>query len=111
MPGKNTCVHVDYGFFFIAQNDRFLSIVGMRNFQDTFKTRKRSFISAFSIYMTVPLTLEFSYSATKSQNMSRTQARLLLKSPMVLYSPGSTTESELKQKLRTFATLLANCNG
>ena len=28
----------------------------MRNFQDTFETRKRSFISAFSIYMTVPLT-------------------------------------------------------
>ena len=27
----------------------------MRNFQDTFKTRKRSFISAFSIYVTVPL--------------------------------------------------------
>ena len=28
----------------------------MRNFQDTFETRKRSFISAFSICMTVPLT-------------------------------------------------------
>ena len=27
----------------------------MRNFQDTFETRKRSFISAFSIGMTVPL--------------------------------------------------------
>ena len=27
----------------------------MRNFQDTLETRKRSFISAFSIYMTVPL--------------------------------------------------------
>ena len=27
----------------------------MRNFQNTFKTRKRSFISAFSICMTVPL--------------------------------------------------------
>ena len=27
----------------------------MRNFQDTFKWRKRSFISAFSICMTVPL--------------------------------------------------------
>ena len=27
----------------------------MRNFQDTFKTRKRSFISAFLIGMTVPL--------------------------------------------------------
>ena len=28
----------------------------MWNFQDTFETRKWSFISAFSIYMTVPLT-------------------------------------------------------
>ena len=27
----------------------------MRNFQDTFETRKRSFISAFAICMTVPL--------------------------------------------------------
>ena len=27
----------------------------MQNFQDTFKTRKRSFISTFSIRMTVPL--------------------------------------------------------
>ena len=26
----------------------------MRNFQDTFETRKRSFVSAFSICMTVP---------------------------------------------------------
>ena len=29
----------------------------MRNFQDTFETQKRSFISAFSICMTVPLNL------------------------------------------------------
>ena len=28
----------------------------MRNFQDTFEARKRSFISSFSICMTVPLT-------------------------------------------------------
>ena len=28
----------------------------MQNFQDTFKTRNRSFIGAFSICMTVPLT-------------------------------------------------------
>ena len=27
----------------------------MQNFQNTFETRKRSFISAFSICMTVPL--------------------------------------------------------
>ena len=30
-------------------------IVGMRNFQDTFKTRNRSLISAFSICMIAPL--------------------------------------------------------
>ena len=33
----------------------------MRNFQDTFETRKRSFISAFSIYMAVSLNLENSF--------------------------------------------------
>ena len=32
-----------------------LLVVEMRNLQDTFETRKRSFISAFSICMTVPL--------------------------------------------------------
>ena len=31
----------------------------MRSFQDTFKTRKRSFIGAFSIRMTVPLMFFF----------------------------------------------------
>ena len=30
-------------------------MVGMRNFQDTFETRKLSFICAFPICMTVPL--------------------------------------------------------
>ena len=30
-------------------------MIGMPNFQDTFETRKQSFISAFSICMTVPL--------------------------------------------------------
>ena len=30
----------------------------MQNFHDTFKTRKRSFVSVFSICITVPLTLE-----------------------------------------------------
>ena len=33
----------------------------MRNYQDTFETRKRSFINAFSICMTVPLNLENSF--------------------------------------------------
>ena len=31
----------------------------MRNFQDTFETLKRSFISTFSICMTVPLMTSF----------------------------------------------------
>ena len=30
----------------------------MRSFQDTFETRKRSFIRAFSVSMTVPLNVE-----------------------------------------------------
>ena len=36
----------------------------MQNFQNTFKTRKRPFISAFSIYITVPL----SNSAQNNEN-------------------------------------------
>ena len=36
----------------------------MRNFQDTFGTRKRSFISAFSIYMTVLLRANSTYIET-----------------------------------------------
>ena len=31
----------------------------MRNFQDTFETYKRTFISAFSVCMTVPLSSSF----------------------------------------------------
>ena len=31
----------------------------MRNFQETFETRKQSFISAFSIYVTVLLIAKF----------------------------------------------------
>ena len=38
----------------------------MRNFQDTFETRKRSFIGAFSICMTVPLTLKPIFSKTET---------------------------------------------
>ena len=34
-------------------------MVGVRNFQDTFETRKRSFVSPFSIYMTVLLKMVF----------------------------------------------------
>ena len=36
-------------------------IVGMQNFQDIFETRWWSFISAFSICMTVPLSWFFSF--------------------------------------------------
>ena len=32
-----------------------LQIVGMRNYQDGFETPKRSFVTAFSICMTIPL--------------------------------------------------------
>ena len=39
----------------------------MRNFQDTFETRKRLFINAFSICMTVPL--RKTQARTKSVNM------------------------------------------
>ena len=46
----------DNNFFLeVRQITAKLWIVGMRNFQDSFETRKRSFISAFSICMTVPL--------------------------------------------------------
>ena len=34
-----------------------LQLAGMQNFQDTFETLQLSFISAFSIFITVPLTL------------------------------------------------------
>ena len=35
----------------------------MQEFQDTFETYKRSFISAFSIFMTVPLNISINISA------------------------------------------------
>ena len=34
----------------------------MLHFQDTFETRKRSFISAFSVCMTVPLSIPLNFS-------------------------------------------------
>ena len=39
----------------------------MRNLQDTFETRKRSLISVFSIYMTVPssFVLEFEFKVNR----------------------------------------------
>ena len=39
----------------------------MRNFQDTFETLKQSFISAFSICMTVPLNQKLKNVFLKSQ--------------------------------------------
>ena len=39
----------------------------MRNFQDTFETRKRSFISAFSICMAVPLNLENNFCLSENR--------------------------------------------
>ena len=38
----------------------------MINFQDTFETRRRSFINAFSICMTVPLNLDTFYTLSHS---------------------------------------------
>ena len=48
-------------------------IVGMRNFHDNFKTPKRSFISAFSICMTVPLTYKFAGEQENIQNTLHTE--------------------------------------
>ena len=42
----------------------------MRNFQDTFETRKRSFINAFSICMTVPSKYQ-----TKRKNSHRIELK------------------------------------
>ena len=45
----------------------------MQNFQGNFKTRKRSFISAFSVYMTVPLDKQNQH---KTHNNPNTKAHL-----------------------------------
>ena len=39
----------------------------MRNFQDTLETRKRSFISTFSICMTVPLIKIFMFNSLQTE--------------------------------------------
>ena len=41
--------------FIVCPLYRDSTVVGMPNFQDTFKTRKQSFISAFSICIIAPL--------------------------------------------------------
>ena len=43
----------------------------MPNFQDTFETRKRLFISAFSVYMTAPLTERIKLLKDKHQNLEK----------------------------------------
>ena len=43
----------------------------MRNFQDTFETRKRSFISVFSICMTAPLRVSSVSLSKFAENFSR----------------------------------------
>ena len=53
----------------------------MRNFQDTFETRKRSFISAFSIYLTVPLT-----SSTSRKNPTLVQKNQIFEMKIVSYN-------------------------
>ena len=61
----------------------------MRNFQDTFETRKRSFFSAFSICMTVPLIsnhrLYFSTRSTFSVKQQQIQKMILLILRFVLH--------------------------
>ena len=47
----------------------------MRNFQDTFETRKRSFISAFSICTTVPLIMTKSLGSDKNYNHRKIRLR------------------------------------
>ena len=49
----------------------------MRNFQDTFETRKRSFISAFSICMTVPLRRNADLSVTRARGENKYRHKLL----------------------------------
>ena len=51
----------------------------MRNFQDNFETRKRLFISAFSVSMTVPLTRY----ACKNFASRTTRSHLLLRKDKV----------------------------
>ena len=52
-------------------------MVGIQNFQDTLETRKRSFISAFSISLTVPLRNELIKLPVKSFPMTKSQMSLL----------------------------------
>ena len=44
-------------------------MVGIQNFNDTFDTRKRSFISAFSICMTIPL-IDSSQTSSSEQTIN-----------------------------------------
>ena len=47
----------------------------MRNFQVTLETRKRSFISASSICMTVPLSMSFDFNAAYGFHAFQVQQR------------------------------------
>ena len=50
----------------------------MRNFQDTFETRKRSFIIALSNYMTVPLIVHNLYKLSElNERVESVQMKLL----------------------------------
>ena len=55
----------------------------MRNFQDTFESRKQSFINAFSIRMTVPLKIEFSLFFEKHVYFKGTTFTFLNKHPQL----------------------------
>ena len=41
----------------------------MRSFPDTFETRKQSFISAFSVWMTVPLIIHVNVKHVKEKQL------------------------------------------
>ena len=59
----------------------------MRSFQDTFEARKRSFISAFSICMTVPLNLKSIDRVSIYFTASEQKKSFLKASPYLYMSP------------------------
>ena len=76
----------------------------MRNFLDTFETLKRSFISAFSIYMTVPLRILGNKEILeKSQIWIQTQ--LSDQSPFQKLNFGNSSQKTRKSRYQIFLVL------
>ena len=71
----------------------------MRNFQDTFETRKCSFISAFSICMAVPLNLENNFCLSENRLQFTIYVSWSFITPCLSASAQSTPES-LAMKIR-----------